>query len=319
MTERTFLIKDKIIVAESASQSHEIKTLVTKTLQDQFRILGAGDGHEVMELVNKNPDTKAIIMDLSLPQLDGIETARMLKRNFATLHIPVLIVTKKFFVDQMIDAVEFGADDYLLKPLDAETLKARVLMCINRMRRDQNTNPLTRLPGNNVIEKIIGQRIKQPLAILYCDLDNFKAYNDKYGFAKGDFVLKSCALLLSNTIRKYDSLKGFLGHLGGDDFIIVTSPKLANSIAREICTSFDKDAPKFYSEEDRLKGKIISKNRNGDISEFPLITISIAIVTNEKQQQLNMAQISQVAAHLKQYAKKKASDKVQSTYIKEEL
>ena len=151
---------------------------------------------------------------------------------------------------------------------------------------DQNCNPLTRLPGNRSIESEVCHRLHEPdnLAVLYIDLDHFKAYNDKFGFEAGDRVIQFTATCLQQALQVVDHAGDFLGHIGGDDFIVITTPRMAERIGHEIIRLFDADIPTFYPEEDRERGHIVALDRRGARQQFPLITLSIAVVTNERRQ-----------------------------------
>jgi GGDEF domain-containing protein len=170
---------------------------------------------------------------------------------------------------------------------------------------DQNCNPLTRLPGNRSIESEVCHRLHEPdnLAVLYIDLDHFKAYNDKFGFEAGDRVIQFTATCLQQALQVVDHAGDFLGHIGGDDFIVITTPRMAERIGHEIIRLFDADIPTFYPEEDRERGHIVALDRRGARQQFPLITLSIAVVTNERRQIQDFLELASMAAEVKKYAK----------------
>ena len=302
-----------LIVDDSKTTRQEVK----KALQDQYTIYMAENGLQVLQQVAKHPDLICIIMDLMMPHLDGLKTTHILKSNFQTYHIPIIVLTSQIAIEDMILAVKMGADDYMRKPFDATELKARIAMNIRRTERDQNSNPLTKLPGNAIINRTILQRLEQPIAVLYADLDNFKAYNDKYGFTKGDDVLTHTAKVLSLAVKKHGNSSDFLGHIGGDDFIIISTPEKSVEISEAICEQLDKNIETFYNEQDRKGKSIISYDRLGNQQEFPLVSISIAIVTNEKKELTSTPQIAQIAAELKHFAKTKPHGKLGSNYVKD--
>lgn len=170
---------------------------------------------------------------------------------------------------------------------------------------DQNANPLTKLPGNMCIESEIQRRLdrREPLAVLYIDLDHFKAFNDKFGFEQGDRVIQLCASTLQQAVQVVDHPGDYIGHIGGDDFIIVTHPKVAERLAREIIRLFDSEVPELYPHEDRERGFIVSVDRRGQRQEFPLCSLSIALVTNEYRVIQDVLELSSLAAEVKKYAK----------------
>jgi GGDEF domain-containing protein/CHASE3 domain sensor protein len=168
-----------------------------------------------------------------------------------------------------------------------------------------DASPLTRLPGGIAIENVLKKRIEAGLPIAFCmiDLDNFKSYNDRYGYAQGSEVLKETAHLIESAVKTKGSNEDFIGHIGGDDFVLITVPDRMRLICEEIIVTFDRRIPEFYDEGDRKNGFILGKTRQGLDMKFPLITISIAIVTNERRVITSPLEASEVAAELKDYAK----------------
>ena len=169
-------------------------------------------------------------------------------------------------------------------------------------------NPLTKLPGNNVIEEKVKTNLAahKAFSLIYCDLDNFKAYNDKYGFSQGDKALLLTAKVLLFVAKKYNAAASFVGHVGGDDFVVITTSEHAETIAARIIKIFDRVIPRYYESADRAQGGIEGKDRQGLNKWFPLISLSLAIVTYDGQQASSLEKISSMSAELKKYAKKQA-------------
>ena len=176
-----------------------------------------------------------------------------------------------------------------------------------------DASPLTRLPGGIAIENALKQRLesRQPIAFCVIDLDNFKAFNDHYGYAYGNQVIKETARIIEVATKAKGTPEDFVGHVGGDDFMLITIPEHMREISAEIIKQFDERIPHFYDEEDRKNGFILGKNRQGEEMAFPLMTISVAIVTNEQRTLTNPLEASEIAAELKDYAKTIA----QSVYV----
>ena len=168
-----------------------------------------------------------------------------------------------------------------------------------------DASPLTRLPGGIAIENVLKKRLSsgQPVAFCVLDLDNFKAFNDRYGYANGSEVIKETARIIEAAVKSKGSSDDFIGHVGGDDYVVVTTPDYMRAICNEIIEQFDKRIPDFYDERDRIQGYIHGKTRQGVEMNFPLMTISIAIVTNERRRLSNPLEASELAAELKDYAK----------------
>lgn len=304
----------KILIADDRAP---MRDALKHALQKEYVIIEAENGLQVLEFVAQHPDLSCIIMDLSMPYLDGFKTTHILKSNFTTYYIPIIMLTSQISIEDITTAVTMGADDYIKKPFDPIELNARLIMNMRRSERDQNANPLTKLPGNAIINRTILQRMTSPVAVLYVDLDNFKSYNDKYGFAMGDKIIEFTASKLIFSIRHAGNPGDFLGHIGGDDFVIVSTPDKAEAIAQHICQQFDQGIAQFYNEEDRQRKKIIAYDRQGILREYPLISVSIAIITNQKRELTSMPQIAQLAAELKHYAKTKPFGAIGSNYVKD--
>ena len=168
-----------------------------------------------------------------------------------------------------------------------------------------DTSPLTRLPGGVAIENVMNKRIaaKAPIAFCLMDIDNFKAYNDHYGYAKGNDVIRTTAGIISGAVTKYGTKDDFIGHIGGDDYVLITTPDQYPQICEAVIDTFDKTIPEFYDEEDRQRGHIVGENRQGHEVKFPLATLSIAVVTNVKRKFKNHIQYGEVAAEMKEHAK----------------
>ncbi|MCK9420067.1 MAG: diguanylate cyclase [Nitrospirae bacterium] len=168
-----------------------------------------------------------------------------------------------------------------------------------------DASPLTRLPGGIAIENVLKRRIESGNALAFCvlDIDNFKSFNDHYGYAHGNVVIKETAKIIETTVQSKGTQNDFVGHIGGDDFVVITTPAKMRDVCSEIIQSFDKRVPQFYDQTDRANGFILGKNRQGVELKFPLMTISIAIVTNEHRALGSSIETSELAAELKDYAK----------------
>ena len=277
-----------------------------------FEVITATDGVEAMQAVfETNPDI--IVLDYSMPRKNGLEAAQDLKNNPLFAHIPIIIVTAYGEKHAKLKGLGMGIDDYLIKPVDADELVARIRMILKRNRQVLDTNPLSKLPGNPSIQARVEREIQKggQFAVLYLDLNNFKAYNDTYGFEAGDRVIKATANLLVKLTIQNETSEDFIGHIGGDDFIVVTEYGRAEELARRIVAGFDEIAPSFYSKADRERGHIVAADRQGNIRKFPFLSIAIGIVHNAARPLASFAQVSNIGTELKKGAK--ASDK--SHYI----
>jgi diguanylate cyclase (GGDEF)-like protein len=187
----------------------------------------------------------------------------------------------------------------------ADTFNYMAMELVKMRERAENANPLTKLPGNIVIHEEIEKRIKtgSKFTVIYCDLDNFKAFNDKYGIAKGDDAIKLTAEIFKDAVKNQGKSDDFIGHEGGDDFILLAKPNYAEAIAHYITSEFDKRVRSLYDKVDLDQGFIIAHARDGSIKQFPIMTISLAGVTNEHRTIASYAEVTNIAAEIKKKAK----------------
>ncbi|MFH0739146.1 MAG: response regulator [Candidatus Omnitrophota bacterium] len=294
----------------------DILDVLEITLADEnYEILKASDGEEAIRIIQSKP-LDLILLDYNMPKMNGQQVCLKVKQDLLLRHIPVIMVTGKGEVSDKVGGINAGADDYIVKPFEPKELLARIRMILRRTERDLEANPLTRLPGNVSILNELTNRIekKELFAVCYVDLDKFKSYNDTYGFEHGDDVIRDTARILIQATQRFGNHDDFIGHIGGDDFVVVTLPQSADSICKEIIAGFEKKSPFFYNETDRKNGYIISHDRQGNPQKIPLISISIGIVTNEVRKIEHVAQIGEIGAELKSYAKKLE----RSNYVKDQ-
>ncbi len=290
----------KILLADD---SHAIRFLVSEILTNAgFTVVEAEDGQEAIEKTYKeNPDL--LILDYEMPKKTGFEVVREVRSRPGYLHTPIIIFTANTEKNTKLEGLGMDIDDYLTKPADEDEIVARVKLLLKRNKQKMDSNPLTRLPGNPSIQARVEAEIAggQPFAVLYCDLNNFKSFNDKYGFEAGDRVLKQTADILVQAAKQ--DPRAFVGHIGGDDFIIVCDFAKAESIAKEITTHIDTVAPSFYNEEDRAQGFMQAHNRKGEIETFNFLAMGIGVVHNTKRPLESFAMVSHIGTELKCLAK----------------
>ena len=246
-----------------------------------------------------------IISDFEAPRINGIELCKFIRSNFRLRQICLILIIKSQGPLNKIKSIYAGADDYIAEPFEPGELLTRTKASLVRITRDLEANPLTKLPGNVLLLKELEKRVKSQssLAVVYVDLNKFKKFNDSYGFEKGDKVIHQTASIILNALEKLGNRTDFLGHIGGDDFVFITTPDCVIEISEKIVEDFDKSIPSFYNEEDRKKGYIVTKNRVGQICNTPLLSIAIGISTNENRKFSHIGEINQVATELKNYAK----------------
>jgi diguanylate cyclase (GGDEF)-like protein len=215
------------------------------------------------------------------------------------------MLTAKQDLSDKVTGLDTGADDYIVKPFDPLELEARIKALLRKTRRDLFANPLTRLPGSVAIEKEIQRTIDagEPFAAIFIDLDNFKAYNDNYGYAAGNRIIAFTAHTIIAAVKRFGQPFDFIGHIGGDDFVCLTTPDCVDSVCQEIIRIFDQLIHLHYREEDLERGYIINEDRRGVINKYPLMSITLVVITNEETQFDHHLQISEKAAELKRHVK----------------
>jgi len=283
----------------------DIRDVLKITLSEEnYDVIEAEDGEKALAMI-KSQSPNLVLLDYKIPKIDGREVCRQVKKDLLLRHLPIIMVTGKGDINDKVNGMDAGADDYVVKPFEPKELLARIRMILRHTERDLEANPLTRLPGNVSILKELNSRISNgtPFAVCYLDLDKFKAYNDKYGFEHGDDVIRETARILIRNVQDSGKPDAFIGHIGGDDYVIVTTPSVVDNLCHQIIMDFEKTAPTFYSETDKKSGFIMAHDRKGNMQKIPLISISIGVVTNEHRHINHVAQIGEIGAELKAFAK----------------
>lgn len=303
----------KVLVADD---DPDIRDIIKLTLaEENYEVIEAADGEEALKAIQgKSPDLA--LLDYRMPRMNGQQVCREIKNDLLLSHLPIIMITGSGEVEDKVDGLDAGADDYIVKPFEPKELLARIRMVLRRTERDLEANPLTRLPGNVSILKELSRRLdsKTLFAVCYMDIDKFKAYNDTYGFEHGDEVIRETARILIRSVKEVGNPDDFIGHIGGDDFMVVTNPEKVDKLCQKIIESFNKTVPSFYNEEDRERNYILGHDRQGKEQKFSLLSISIGVVTNEFRKIDHLAQIGEIGAELKAYAK--CVDK--SNYVKDQ-
>lgn len=288
----------------------DIRSFVCMALEIAgFSCVEAADGElGLLAAVEERPDV--VVLDVMMPRLDGFEVLRRLRRDGRISHIPVILLTAKTQTMDKVTGFEAGADDFVTKPFDPTELVARVQAALRRAADMRAIQPLTGLPGNSAIDREVERRVtdREPFALLHADLNNFKAYNDHYGFARGDDVLIAFAGIAVEAARELGGPETFVGHLGGDDFVLVTVPELWEPISTAICTRFDAMAPSLYDDDDRVAGHIVVSDRQGEDRVYPLVAVSIGVAVTAAGGFAHPEEAVVVANEMKSAAKREVVD-----------
>ncbi|MGQ9739978.1 GGDEF domain-containing response regulator [Chloroflexus sp.] len=283
----------------------DIRVILSQQLKDaSFVVVTAPDATTALRLMHEQ-SFDLIILDRLLPNGDGLNVLRTIRSFGTTRLIPVMLLSAVSSLDEKVRSLQLGADDYVVKLCSAAELAARIRSILRRSERESSLNPISRLPGNTTIEQVIHERLvkQEPFAVGYIDLDNFKGYNDHYGFFKGDAVILHTARLLSEVVHRQGTPDDFLGHLGGDDFVLVSTLERAQQITQAIIERFDATIPYFYAPEDRQRGYILGHDRQGRPCRYPLLSVSIAIVPVTPSRYQQPYEIAMRAAIVKRQSK----------------
>ena len=269
-----------------------------------YQVRVANDGQQAMDQVGQDPPD-LVITDVMMPHVDGFELTRSLRQDPRTATISVIILTARGLSADKLEGFAIGADDYIVKPFDTPELLARIRGVLNRASDTRSLSPMTGLAGNVAIEDEIERRVAAgvPFAILYADLDHFKAYNDRYGFLRGDEAIRETARVIGEATGQVVGAETFVGHAGGDDFVVVVPPEQATAAAQQIVQAFDEMVPALYDVDDRANGYVEVTNRRGDLQRVPMLTLSIGIASTEKRTFRHYAEAVTVAMEMKQYTK----------------
>ncbi len=281
-----------------------IRTILTYMLeQEGFRVVQASGGAEALSLLDDSlPDL--VLLDIMMPDMDGFAVLSRIRGQFRTHNLPVILLTARGETQQKVRGLQTGANDYLVKPFVPDELMLRVRNMLQLSRNQRDANPLTGLPGNRAIENELRRRLEdeEPFGLCYYDIDNFKAYNDYYGYARGDKVLSLLAGILTRQVLGLGR-GAFLGHVGGDDFVVVTDADQALETARRVIAEFDTQIRFLYEPEDWSLGYIELPDRRGDLQRFPPVSLTVAAVLDTERRYTHVGRINAVAVELKQYGK----------------
>ncbi len=238
-----------------------------------------------------------IVLDIMLPDIDGYEVCRILRTNTRTSHIPVIFLTQKDERSDKLQGLELGADDYITKPFDIEELKLRVQGAIRRSERESLTDPRSGLPAGRLIEEQLRRIIReQDWALLDIRINHFEPFRDVYGFVAGDDVLRFTAMLLTEVVDELGTPSDFIGHAGGDNFIIITQYDLAEPIRDRLKERFRQEVQTHYNFLDRQQGYMRMQMPDSRSVQVPFMTLAIGIVSPRQQTFADIREITELAA-----------------------
>ena len=295
---------ERILVADD---DPVLRALISVVLQDQGYEVAAVPSGEAMIRHAQDWLPDLLLIDVLMPIMDGLEVIRQLRNDTRTSHLPMLLITAQVTSQQAVMGFESGADDYITKPFDNDLLVARVRANLRRAARMPVNSPLTGLPGNLLVEEEVTYRLRnnRDFGLLWVDIDNFKSFNDAYGFGRGDRVIRLVGDLIVDIKRERALEDDFIGHIGGDDFVVVTAADHAIDFAEELIQRFDGRIGALYDSEDYERGYLPGIDRYGTPRRFGMVSLSIGIVNASQRKFESYDEVSIVAAEVKSFAKKK--------------
>jgi diguanylate cyclase (GGDEF)-like protein len=296
-------MSERVLVADD---DPDILTVVKVNLElDGFEVDTAVDGEDALQKATAQP-ADVIILDIMMPRMDGLTALHRLRSQASTASIPIILLTARGLPEDRVRGLELGADDYITKPFDITELAARVRAVLRRTQAARDLSPLTGLPGNFKITAEIENAIQssRDFALVHGDLDNFKAFNDHYGFMRGDEVIRFCGSCFTEAAVSLGIDGAFVGHIGGDDFVAMIPPAVAEPFCKEVIERFDDGILDLYDTADALRGYIEVIDRRGERYAFPVVSLSLGVASTDVRDIGTQWEASAIAVEMKEFAKK---------------
>ena len=294
------MYQDIYIIEDSGYIYNKLKNIFK---EEKDYLLRKIETEQLEDAIKNIPDL--IIINEDGIQEDIINICQKVRRHNDNSITPIIVISSDIRKEHRIDILKNSVEYFIKAPMDEQYIYYTVKNIIRLMQTNRTVSPLTGLPGNVKIQVEIKKRIlrKNEFAVLYLDLDNFKEYNDIYGFSKGDEVIKYTAKTILKIIHKYELEDTFVGHIGGDDFIALIPRADYDKISQDILANFDDGIKKYFTKDDIEKGYLVVANRRGIIEQFPLTSLSIGVVAVEPGEYKNSLEIGEVGAQVKHLAK----------------
>ncbi len=288
------MAKGRLLIVEDDTDISTMLRIFFNGLNYEVDI--AARGSDALEKTRQNLP-HLIVLDIMLPDIDGFEVCRVLRTNTRTSHVPIIFLTQKDERSDKLQGLELGADDYITKPFDIEELKLRVQRAIQRADQQSLTDPRSGLPSGKLIEEQLRRIIRlRGWAMMDIRIDHFEAFKEVYGFVAGDDVLRFGAMLMGEVVDEFGSPGDFIGHAGGDNFLLICAEENASAIRQALKTRFANEVLSHYNFMDREQGYIVTYNEAGQPVQSPMMTLSIGLVSPSQQQFADIREITELAA-----------------------
>ena len=292
----------RVLVVEDVFDISNMLQLYFKS--QGYEVYVAPRGGVALEMTRqKMPNV--IVLDIMLPDIDGYEVCRQLRTNLRTSHIPIIFLTQKDERSDKIHGLELGADDYITKPFDVEELRLRVRNTIKSAEIASLTSPSTGLASGRLIEQQLRELMhRQDWGILYIGINGLDAFNEVYGFVAGEEVLRFTGMLLNDVVDEIGTPDDFIGHIGGDDFIIITHKEVIAALRAEITKRFNENVGTHYDFMTRMQGYLTVKDENGNEVQVPLMTAQVGGLSIDDGPFTDIREITEAAAEVRRQVRR---------------
>lgn len=292
--------KRRLLIVEDDS---DVSNMLRIYFESQgYETVVAVKGGEALEMCRRTLPN-LVILDIVLPDIDGYEVCRQLRGSLRTSHIPIIFLTQKDERSSEIAGLELGADDYITKPFDLQLLLLRVEGALRRAGWLSLTSPVTGLPSSKLIEEQLrGIMRRKDWSVLYIGINHIDDFNDVYGFVAGDDVLRFAAMLLSEVVDGFGSGSDFIGHIGGDDFIVITKPEFSPPMRAQLVQRFNEEVETFYGFKDRERGYVEVDDGTGSVKKAPLMTLAVGLIHHDTAPFADIREITEIAAEARRRA-----------------
>ena len=294
------MVQEIYIIDDEPNLRETLKRLFKEDKSYRFKSVPT----EELDIALKNIPSLIIINEDNIDE-DIISICEKIKKDDDNTITPVIVLSSNKDHDHRINLLKLGVSHYIINPINEDFFYYTIQNTLNLIYINRRVSPLTGLPGNVQIQAEMKKRfsLKETFAMIYIDLDNFKAYNDIYGFLKGDQIIKFTAKTILKNVHTDEYEDSFVGHIGGDDFVAIVSETDYEKICQNIITDFDTNILKYFKDEDVERGYLEVENRKGIMEQFPLTSISIGVVEVEEGRFANVLEIGEAGASVKHLAK----------------
>lgn len=286
--------KPRILVVED---DFDISNMLRIYFQSQgYEVAVAPRGGDALEMCRQQLPN-IVVLDIMLPDIDGYEVCRQLRSNLRTSHIPIIFLTQRDERSDKIQGLELGADDYITKPFDVEELRLRVKNAIARATYESLTNPTTGLPSARLIEEQLRRLLRRDdWGVIYIGIDRLEAFRDVYGFVAADEVLRYTAMILGETADALGTPEDFIGHIGGDDFLVITRKELIRPMVQEMTRRFSEGIVTHYDFKTRQQGYLLIRDEAGNEQKVGLMELAVGAITSDDGPFTDIREITEAAA-----------------------